>query len=269
MTTSTPAPRPVATLDDALRLDGRRAIVTGGARGIGLAIGRLLAARGARVMLADVDADGCASAAAELGPDVRSTGADVRSSDDVARLVAATADAFGGVDLLVNNAGVEIAKPFVETEEEELARVLDINVKGVFLATKHAAPAMIATGGGAIVNIASIASLNGAPLLAAYAASKAAVLQLTRVAAIELRGAGIRVNAVCPGLVQTAMYDDLRAPIEGAAGMSLDAVVAAKQGRPGTPEEIADAVAFLASDAAPFTVGAHYVVDGGLTASLF
>ncbi|HET7075596.1 MAG TPA: SDR family oxidoreductase, partial [Mycobacterium sp.] len=163
----------------------------------------------------------------------------------------------------------EIAKPITELTDDEFGMVLDINVLGTFRFTKAAVPALAAANGSAIVNLSSVAGTAGSPLLTAYCASKGAVIRFTESAAVELRGAGIRVNAVCPGLIQTEMADRLVAPIEAVMPITFDELVNLKQGRLGTPEEVAETVAFLASDEAGFVTGAHYLVDGGMTASLF
>jgi NAD(P)-dependent dehydrogenase (short-subunit alcohol dehydrogenase family) len=248
---------------------GRRAIVSGAGRGIGLAIARRLVEGGARVAVADVDAGGANEAAVALGNGSIGVSCDVRSMADVNAAVATTVEAFGGLDLLVNNAGIEIAKQITELTEDDFSRVLDINVMGTFRFTKAAVPALAAAEGSAIVNLSSVAGTAGGPLLSAYCASKGAVIRFTESAAIERRQAGIRVNAVCPGLIQTEMADRLAAPIEAIAPIPFDELINLKQGRFGTPEEVAETVAFLASDDAHFVTGAHYLVDGGLTASLF
>jgi NAD(P)-dependent dehydrogenase (short-subunit alcohol dehydrogenase family) len=250
-------------------LFGRRAIVSGAACGVGLAVARRLVAGGARVALADVDADGANEAAADLGYGSIGVRCDVRSMDEVTAAVRTTVEAFGGLDLLVNNAGIEIAKPITELTEDEFGRVLDINVMGTFRFTKAAVPALAAAKGSAIVNLSSVAGTAGGPLLTAYCASKGAVIRFTESAAVELRQAGIRVNAVCPGLIQTEMADRLAAPIEAIAPIQFDELVNLRQGRFGTPGEVAETVAFLASDDARFVTGAHYLVDGGMTANLF
>jgi len=250
-------------------LTGRRAIVSGAARGIGLAIAKRLVEGGARVAVADIDGDGAEEAAAQLGSGSIGVRCDVCSMTDVNAAVATTVEAFGGLDLLVNNAGIEIAKPITELTEDDFSRILDINVVGTFRFTKAALPALAAAGGSAIVNLSSVAGTAGGPLLSAYCASKGAVIRFTESAAVELRQAGIRVNAVCPGLIQTEMADRLAAPIEAIAPISFDELVSLKQGRFGTPEEVAETVAFLASDDARFVNGAHYLVDGGMTANLF
>jgi NAD(P)-dependent dehydrogenase (short-subunit alcohol dehydrogenase family) len=249
-------------------LSARRALVTGGAQGLGRAIATLFAARGARVMIADIDERGAARTAGELGDAVRAVRCDVTHGNDVQAAVQATVDAFGGLDVLVNNAGVEVVKPLFEQTEEDFARVMNTNVKGVFLGMKYALAALSASGRGVIVNMASLAGVGGVPLFGLYCASKAAVIQLTRVAAAELRATGIRVNAVCPAFIDTAMVERLIPTVEAAVGMPFDQLVALKQGRLGTPEEVAEMVAFLASDDAAWTTGAHYVLDGGLSGGL-
>jgi NAD(P)-dependent dehydrogenase (short-subunit alcohol dehydrogenase family) len=249
-------------------LKGRRALVTGAAQGLGRAIAGLLVERGARVMIADIDGKGAERAARELGDKARWIRCDVTRAEDVQGAVQATVDAFGGLDILVNNAGIEVVKPLFDQTEEEFTRLMDINVKGVWLGMKHAVPVMAAAGGGSIVNMSSLAGTGGAPLFGSYCASKAAVIQLTRVAAVELRPTGIRVNAVCPAFIGTAMVDRLIPTVEAVVGVPWDQLVALKQGRMGTADEVAEMVAFLASDEASFTTGSHYILDGGLSAGM-
>ena len=248
---------------------GHRAIVSGAARGIGLAIAKRLVTGGARVAIADINGEGAETAAAELGNGCIGIACDVRSTADVTAAVASAVDAFGGLDLLVNNAGIEIAKPMVDITDEEFTHILDINVVGTFRFTKAAVPALAAAGGAAIVNMASVAGTAGGPLLSAYCASKGAVVRFTESVAIELRAADIRVNAVCPGIVATEMADRLGAPIEAISPIPFEELIELKQGRFGTPDDVAETVAFLASEDARFITGSHYLVDGGLTANLF
>lgn len=251
-------------------LQDKRALVTGAAQGLGLAIATLFVERGARVLLADINADGVNDAAAKLGDSAKALCVDVTSEDDVTAMVAAVTDAWGGLDIAVNNAGIEIGKPLIDHTVDEFDRLMGINVKGVFLGIKHQTPAMIAGGGGAIVNMSSVAGLGAAPLLGAYCASKAAVLRMSEVAAIELRPHGVRVNAVCPSFIDTPMVERLVSPFEAAlGGPTFSDVVALKQQRLGTASEVAEMVAFLASDDARFVTASHYILDGGLTGSLF
>lgn len=250
-------------------LQDKRTLVTGAAQGLGLAIATLFVARGAKVLMADINEDGVKEAAGKLGDNAVPLRVDVTDEDSVAAMVAAATDAFGGLDVAVNNAGIEIGKPLVEHTVEEFDRLMGINVKGVFLGIKHETGALAAGGGGVIINMSSVAGLGAAPLLGAYCASKAAVIRLSEVAAVELRQVGIRVNAVCPSFIDTAMVDRLVAPFEAAIeGVSFADLVAVKQQRLGSSEEVAETVAFLASDDAKFVTASHYVLDGGLTGSL-
>jgi len=176
------------------------------------------------------------------------------------------ASRLGGLDIVVNNAGVEIARPLVETDTEEFRRLLDINVIGVFHGIKHAVPHL--SEGGVIVNLASVAGLGGSPLLGAYCASKGAVMRLTEVAAIELRDQGIRVCSVCPAFADTAMVERLVEPVQATTGLSFEDIIATKQQRLGTPEDVAEGVAFLVSDDASWMTGQPLILDGGMTGSL-
>jgi NAD(P)-dependent dehydrogenase (short-subunit alcohol dehydrogenase family) len=251
-------------------LTGKRALVTGAAGGIGRAIAEVFLGSGARVMLTDVDEEAVGKTAAEVGaPYLR---CDVRVSDDVARAVESTAATFGGLDVLCNNAGIEQFYPLVDQPEDAFDQILAVNVKGVWLGIKHGAPVIAAGGGGVIVNTASVAGLRSAPFLGAYGATKHAVVSLTQTAALELRPLGVRVNCVCPGLIATPMADRLLAPLgevtQAAMGVSAEEVVATAQGRLGATREVADAVAYLASDEAAFVSGVAFPVDNAMTARL-
>lgn len=250
-------------------LNNKRALVTGAAQGIGRSIAELFVQRGARVVLADIDEEKVNKTAADLGDAAVAVSCDVTDGEQVAAAVDAAVSAWGGLDIVVNNAGIEIAKPLAHTPDDEYDQLMAINVKGVFLGIKHATPALAASGGGAIINMASVAGLGGVPLLGVYAASKGAVIRLSQTAALELRDAGIRVNAVCPSFVDTEMVNRLVEPFESATGANFGDVVALKQQRLGTSDEVAEMVAFLASDDARFITASHYVLDCALSGSLF
>jgi NAD(P)-dependent dehydrogenase (short-subunit alcohol dehydrogenase family) len=237
--------------------EGRRALVTGAGSGIGAAVARRLAAGGASVVLADVRPDGVEALARELGGGAEPLVLDVRDE-------AAVAPAVASLDVLANVAGIGSTQNAPDTPLEVWEDVFAVNARGTFLTCKHAIPDMIARGGGAIVNVASVAALVGLKNRAAYCASKGAVVALTRALAVDHVGDGIRVNAVCPGTVDSPWVRRL----VDEAGESLDALRARQPlGRLGTPDEIAEAIVYLASDRAAFVTGSVFTIDGGLTAA--
>lgn len=244
-------------------LAGRAALVTGAGAGIGLAIARRLAEAGAGVALLDLRgaAEAAALIAAEGGRAIAIAG-DVSRDADAAGAVARAREEFGRLDILVNNAGIASLRPFLETTPEEFRRTLDVNVTGAFLLSQAAARIMMAQGGGRIVNIASISGQRAGAGRTAYGTSKAALIQLTRQMALELAAHAITVNAVAPGPVETEMAKLMhdRKTREGYLRM-------VPLGRYGTPEEIAEAVLFLASDRAGYITGHVLDVDGGFMAS--
>ena len=248
-------------------IDGKVAIVTGAAKGIGLAIATKLAEAGARVVVADIDRAGAERAAGKLRA-AEAAACDVRDEAQVARLVGDTVKRHGRLDVMVANAGIATVKTLVEMSLEEWRAILSVDLDGVFLCTKHAALAMAKSGGGSIINIASIKAFGGAPATGHYGAAKAGVVSLTKTAALELRSQNIRVNAICPGWSRTDMVGDRKAELESVLGIDLTAAVDHLQGRLGEPEEIAAVALFLASDRSRFSSGTAYVVDGGATASL-
>ena len=241
------------------RFEGRTAFVTGGGSGIGAAVVRGLHAEGARVVLADAAGERAQALADALGGDrVVARALDVRDEDAVRAALPTE------LDVLVNVAGIGSTTTAPDTPLEVWEDVMAVNAGGTFLTCKHAIPVMVARGGGAIVNVASIAGVVGLRNRAAYCASKGAVIALTRALAVDHVAQGVRVNAVCPGTVDTPWVQRLVAE----AGESLDALRARQpMGRLGRPEEVAAAVLYLASDAAAFATGTVLTIDGGLTAA--
>jgi NAD(P)-dependent dehydrogenase (short-subunit alcohol dehydrogenase family) len=241
----------------------RTALVTGAARGIGLAAATRFLAEGWRVALLDIDGPGVDAAAAGLGrPDaVLAITADVSDPEVVAGAMRQVADRFGGLDALVNNAGIAIFKPLMETTFADWSRVLAVNLSGPFLCTQAAVP-LLAARGGAIVNITSISGLRASTLRTAYGTSKAALAQLTKQQAVELAQFGIRVNAVAPGPVDTAMAKAVHSP-----EIRADYHDAVPLGRYGLETELAEAIVFLCSERASFVTGQQLAVDGGFEAT--
>ena len=251
--------------------NGKVALITGAGNGIGRATALAFAARGAKVVVVDRDAAGAERTAATIkqqGGEARPHVADVTKSADVQAYVKAALDAYGRIDCFFNNAGIEgKVAPIAEYDEAVFDEVLGVNVKGVFLGLRHVLPVMLKQKAGAVVNTASIAGLVGTPGMAAYAASKHAVIGLTKAVSGEVARSGVRVNAVCPGPIDTRMISAIEAQIEPAnPGSVRDRYHAALPlGRYGTPEEVANVVLFLCSGLASNINGAQYVVDGGRT----
>lgn len=244
----------------------RGALVTGGASGIGRAVAGLLAREGALVAIVDCDGPGgraAAEAIAASGGRATFIEADVTRCEDAQRAVEAALAWCGRLDVVVNSAGVIRRATVVETSEADWDRVMAVNVKGIYLVARYAIPAMRASGGGAIVNIASGWGLVGGPKAAAYCASKGAVVQLTRAMAIDHANEGIRVNCVCPGDTDTPMLRAEAAELGERFEEFVRRAARRPLGRVGLPEEVARAVVFLAGDQASFVTGTTLVVDGG------
>ena len=248
------------------RLAGKRAIVTGAANGIGRAIALRLASEGARVALADVNEDDAQAVAAEIEGETLVHKTDVTRDGDVEALVGRTVSEWGGLDVMVNNAGVGVAGTAITTTEEEYDRVMDVCVRGTFLGMKHAIPAIKDAGGGSVVNMSSVAALVGLVDRAVYSAAKGAIYSMTRASAIDHVGEGVRVNCIAPGTVDTPWVARITSGYEDPEEARANMRARQPHGRLVTPEEIAAMAAYLASDEAASVIGACMVVDGGVTA---
>lgn len=242
----------------------KTALVTGAGSGIGQRVARALARGGARVVVVDVAASGQATADAinEAGGEALFQQCDIQDSAAVAGVIDAAAAQFGRIDIAVNNAAIdpEVA-PVAEWDEQAMERILSINVKGLYLCLKHETAHMVEQGGGSIVNLASAAGVVGVANKPAYTASKHAVVGLTKASALQYAAQGLRINAVCPGAVDTPMLQENLAPGVDKSLVGANHPIA----RLASPEEIAEAILWLCSDSASYVVGHALVVDGGLT----
>ncbi|HEY2304201.1 MAG TPA: glucose 1-dehydrogenase [Acidimicrobiales bacterium] len=246
------------------RLDGKVALISGAARGQGAAEARLFVEEGARVMIGDILDAQAAELAIELGDSAVAVHLDVTSEPDWTAAVERATETFGGLSVLVSNAGISpLPAPIADTSLEDYRRVIDVNQVGTFLGIRSAIAAMAGNGGGSIVTVASVGGVQGVAGLAPYTSSKFAVRGLTRVAALELAEHGIRVNAVIPGSIDTAMMQpgfwgdlDLRPIMAKTCAM----------GRVGRPDEVAELVCWLASDASSYCTGGDFTIDGGYLA---
>ena len=235
------------------RVDDKVALISGGARGMGAADARMLVAEGAKVVIGDIlDAEG-AALAEELGASARYVHLDVTSAEDWKTAVDTALEAFGKLNVLVNNAGIVQLAPLKTLDVERWQKVLDVYLTGPLLGTKAVIDPMVAAGGGSIINVSSIEGMRGAAWVHSYVASKWGLRGLTKSTALELAPEKIRVNSIHPGFIRTPMTKHLP-----------DDMVTAPMGRAGTPDEVAAFVVFLASDESSFSTGSEYVVDGGL-----
>lgn len=253
------------------RLDGKVAVITGGASGIGLGTVELFVAEGAKVVAADIQDEKGAMLETRFPGVVRYAHCDVTKEAEIAAAIGLAVSEFGGLDILFNNAGISDGmREIPAIEAETWSWIYDVLVRGPALGMKHAVPAMLARGGGSIVNTASIAGLQAGFGPIAYSSAKAAVIHMSRVAAAQLSPQGIRVNAICPGLIATSIFGaSLGLPRAVADQMAARVAENAAEVQPthkaGVPDDIAQAALFLASDAAAFVTGTHIVVDGGIT----
>src|SRR6201993_3150252 len=267
MTNATSAQGAAAAESDSLA--GKVAVITGAARGIGYQIARAYAAHGATVVVSDVDVQ-AAQAAADTVPGAVALGCDVRDQNSVAELFERATNDYGKVDVAVANAGIATVSSLLETSFDTWRAMMSINLDGVFLTVQHAARAMIATQtAGSIITMASVTAMAGVPLVGHYAAAKAGVVSLTKTAALELRPTGIRVNAVLPGFAETELVTANREQYGATAGIDFDTLIRQAQGGYVDVDDVANLSLFLATDRSRFCTGGAFVVDGGLTASLF
>jgi NAD(P)-dependent dehydrogenase (short-subunit alcohol dehydrogenase family) len=248
------------------RLEGRGAVVTGVGSGLGRDLARELASEGARVLGCDVNDDSGAATMEGIG---YYRHADVSRERDVEQLVAEAVQRFGRLEVMVNNAAIQIEEELAETTEEQLDQILAVNLKGVFFGCKHAVRAMRAGSGGSIVNIASILGLVADGILAAYCAAKGGVLGITRATAVRYGADGIRCNAVCPGDIDTPLVAAYFQTAADPAALRAEVEREYPLGRIAQPREIARAVVFLASDDSSFMTGQPLIVDGGLLADCY
>jgi len=245
-----------------MRLNNKTAIITGGATGIGLACARLFTREGARVAIFGRRQDRLDQARKEIGDSVLAVQGDITHEQDIQRLVDTTLKELGKVDILINNAGTFTGGPLHETDAEAWDRVFNINMTGVFQLTRRVLPSMVEQGSGSIIHISSILGMVAMPQTAAYNASKGALNQFSKSIAVEYGAQGIRSNALCPGMIETEMTEELRSD----TALMEEWIKDYPLGRFGQPEEVAQACLFLASDESAFITGTTLPIDGGYTA---
>jgi NAD(P)-dependent dehydrogenase (short-subunit alcohol dehydrogenase family) len=250
-----------------VRLQDRVAVITGAGSGIGRAMSLLFAREGARVLAADLDGAAAEETAAQVGAQCVAMRVDASQPDEVRAMIERAVAEMGRIDVLCNNAGIGSTTDVVDCEPDDWDRVMTVNVRSVFLGCKYAVPHMVRQGRGAIVNTASVAGMVGVPKRASYCASKGAVIALTRQVAMDFVKQGVRVNCVCPGTVDSPWVERLLAGVDDRAAARAALEARQPMGRLGTPEEVAAAALYLASDDAAFVTGTSLVLDGGWTAA--
>ena len=251
-----------------MRLEGRKAIITGGGAGIGEAIARAFVKEGASIVIADMDLEAAENVATSLRDDGHTAHAllcDVSDGKSVQSMVEAAAECLGSIDTLVNNAGFGRAGKLLETTEEDWDRMMDVNVKGIFLVSKHTLPHLLESGGGCIINMASVAGVVGVRDRTAYCASKGGVISLTRAIALDYVEQGLRCNSISPGTVDTPWVGRMVAQFPDPEATRAQMVARQPMGRLGQPDEIAAATVYLASEDAAFITGSNMMIDGGMT----
>jgi NAD(P)-dependent dehydrogenase (short-subunit alcohol dehydrogenase family) len=253
-----------------MRLTGSTAIVTGAANGIGAATARRLSEEGAAIVAVDIQGDGedVAEAIRKDGGRAQFVQGDVSDENEVWSAVHTALETFGGLDIVVSNAAMTLPKGFEATTPAEWDRVQSVNLRSVYLFLHHAAPSMRAAGRGSFINVASFHAAATIENFSAYAAAKSGVVGLTRSAALDLAPAGIRVNAVCPGIIETSMWQAWLAEVDDAEATVADVIKLQPLGRIGRPDDVANAITFLASEEASYITGTTLYVDGGVTARL-
>jgi NAD(P)-dependent dehydrogenase (short-subunit alcohol dehydrogenase family) len=249
-----------------MRLEGKVAVVTGAAAGIGAATAALFIKEGAKVVVADRDLEQAQVVAKALGDNALAVGVDVTVAAEIRQLFSITVATFGGVDILVNNAGFGIRGSVVNTEEDDWDKVIDVNLKSVYLCSKYGIPEIEKRGGGVVVNISSTAAVCGIPDRAAYVAAKGGVASLTRSMALDHADKNIRVNSIAPGVIWSNYYEKMLKEVPDPDAFVNGLKARAPVNRMGKPDEIASMALFLACDDSSFATGGMFTVDGGYTA---
>lgn len=248
------------------RLEGKRAVITGGASGIGRAIVQMFVKEGTQVVVADIDYNSAKSLSEELNDKALPFELNVTSADNFKKLAEFCEEKYNGIDILVNNAGIGLASLLPDTEEDDWQRLIDVNLKGCFLGMKYFIPLLKKSGGGSIINISSIAALVGLADRAVYSASKGGIIAMSRAAAIDHINDKIRINCIAPGTVDTPWIERITQTYKDPAAAKKTMKERQPHGRLVLPDEIAAMAVYLASDESKSTIGAVMVVDGGVTA---